>query len=90
MWYILKRTGYVKKDTPRFHEHAAGKRRQSLKRLYRLGTLMTELENEDIADWEKELENEDGEAKSILPRRIPIMNYFPNPQSVPARGILRP
>ena len=60
--YSKKERGYVKKDTPRFHEHAAGKRRQSLKRLYRLGTLMTELENEDIADWEKELENEDGEA----------------------------
>ena len=75
--YSKKERGYVKKDTPRFHEHAAGKRRQSLKRLYRLGTLMTELENEEIADWEKVLENEDGEAKEYFTAKDSYYELFP-------------
>lgn len=76
--YSKKERGYVKKDTPQFNEQAAGKRRQFLKRLYRLGTLMTELENEDIAAWEKELESEDGEEKEYFTAKDSYYELFPD------------
>lgn len=68
----------IKKDTPRFNENAVGKRRQSLKRLYRLGTLMTELENDDAASWEKEFDKEDGDGKEYFTAKDSYYELFPD------------
>lgn len=78
MVYSKKERGYVKKDTPPFNEQAVGRRRQFLKYLYRLGTLMTELENEDIAAWEKELDKEDGEEKEYFTAKDSYYELFPD------------
>ena len=76
--YSKKERGYIKKDTPPFHEQAVGRRRQYLKYLYRLGTLMTELENEDIAAWEKELDKENGEEKEYFTAKDSYYELFPD------------
>ena len=76
--YSKKERGYIKKDTARFNENVTGKRRQSLKRLYRLGTLMTELENEDVAAWEKEMDREDGEEKKYFTAKDSYYELFPD------------
>jgi hypothetical protein len=78
VFYSKKERGYIKKDTPRFNENAVGKRRQSLKRLYRLGTLMTELENDDAASWEKEFDREDGDEKEYFTAKDSYYELFPD------------
>lgn len=76
--YSKKERGYIKKDTPKFNEDVTGKRRQSLKRLHRLGTLMTELENEDVASWEKEMDRENGEEKEYFTAKDSYYELFPD------------
>lgn len=56
MEYSRKKQGYVWAGTPEFKEDATGRRRAHLKRLNRLGRLMTEMENEDIPLWRKILQ----------------------------------
>lgn len=76
--YSKKEKGYIKKDTPKFNEDVSGKRRQCLKRLHRLGTLMTELENEDVASWEKEMDRENGDEKEYFTAKDSYYKLFPD------------
>lgn len=74
--YSRQDKGYIKRDTPEFNESAAGRRRQYLKRLYRLGTLMLELENEDVPHWEKDDEDEEG--KKYFTAKDSYYELFPD------------
>ncbi len=76
--YSRKEQGYIKKETPKFNDSVTGKKRQSLERLYRLGTLMTELENEDVAAWEKKLDMENGDEKKYFTAKDSYYELFPN------------
>lgn len=57
--YYKKGKGYVKTGVPEFNEKAKSCKKAHLKRLHRLGILMSELVNEDIPLWEKKDNQED-------------------------------
>lgn len=66
MGYSRKKRGYVWVGTPEFKEDATGRKREHLKRLNRLGRLMTKMKNEDIPLWEKNFNEKLGIAAKRL------------------------
>lgn len=83
MEYSKKKRGYVWADewagTPEFKEDATGRRRQHLNRLNRLGTLMTEMENEDVPLWEKNWDEKTyGISKKRFTSKVSYYEIFPD------------
>ncbi len=76
--YSRKGNGYIKeKEIPEFSQQAKPRRMAHLKRLNRLGRLMSELDNEDIPLWEKKDREEDGEIQEYLTAKDSYNQLFP-------------
>lgn len=58
--YSRKGRGYVKTGIPKFNENVPPRRKAHLRRLNRLGRLLSELKNEDIPLWMKKDNQADG------------------------------
>ena len=86
--YVRKAQGYVKeKQRPKFNEDTEPRRKAHLKRLNRIGRLMSELYNEDIP---RKKTTKRMEMSGIMCRpKIPIMNCFRACRSGRDRGILK-
>lgn len=63
--YSKKGKGYVKTGVPEFNEGTKPCKKTHLKRLHRLGVLMSELVNEDIPLWEKKDNQENGDVQEL-------------------------
>ncbi|MEY8336974.1 hypothetical protein AALB16_02950 [Lachnospiraceae bacterium 62-35] len=75
--YSRKAKGYVKTGIPEFNEKTAPCKKAHLKRLNRLGRLMSELENEDIPLWEKRDNQGDGDFREYLTSKDSYNQLFP-------------
>lgn len=75
--YSRKEQGYIHRGAPKFHEEILGKQREHLKKLYRLGTLMKELYNDDPPLWEKQMNKEFGEQKEYFTAKDSYYELFP-------------
>ena len=88
--YVRKAQGYVKeKQRPKFNEDTEPRRKAHLKRLNRLGRLMSGLENADIPLWEKKDNAADGDVREYFTARIPTTGCFPACRSGRGRGTLK-
>lgn len=72
--YSRQAGGYIEAGEAAFDENAVGKRHDHLKRLNRLGRLMRELDNEDVAQWEKEF---DDETQERITAKVSYRMLFP-------------
>lgn len=76
--YSRKEQGYVENGQPAFNGAAAGRRKEHLSRLNRLGRLMKELYNEDIPLWEKKDREEVwGEQETYITAKQSYQELFP-------------
>ncbi len=76
--YVRKAQGYVKeKQRPKFNEDTEPRRKAHLKRLNRIGRLMSELYNEDIPLWEKKDNEEDGDVRDYVSSKDSYHELFP-------------
>lgn len=75
--YSRKGKGYFITGIPKLNEKAAPCKKAHLKRLNRLGRLMSELENEDIPLWEKKDNEEDGEVREYITAKDSYNQMFP-------------
>lgn len=67
----------MKTGKPEFAHQAKPCKMAHLKRLYRLGTLMSELVNEDILLWEKKDNQENGDAQEYVTAKDSYNELFP-------------
>lgn len=75
--YSRKGKGYVKTGIPEFKEDAPPRRKAHLRRLNRLGRLMSELVNEDIPLCEKKDNQADGCVKEYVTAKDCYQKLFP-------------
>lgn len=76
--YVRKAQGYVKeKQTPGFNEKTGTCRKAHLKRLHRIGRLMSELYNEDIPLYEKKDNEAEGEVREYVTSKDSYNKLFP-------------
>ncbi len=76
--YVKKVQGYVKeKQRPEFNEDTKPRRKAHLKRLNRIGRLMSELYNEDIPLWEKKDNEEEGDVRDYVTSKDSYNELFP-------------
>lgn len=75
--YSRKGKGYVITGIPELNEKAAPCKKAHLKRLNRLGKLMSGLENEDIPLWEKKDNEEDGDVREYFTAKDSYNQMFP-------------
>lgn len=87
--YSRKGNGYVKTGKPELAHKVKPCKMAHLKRLNRLGTLMSELVNEDIPLWEKRTTRKAAMSRSMLLLRILTMNCFPVCRNGQGRETLR-
>lgn len=76
--YSKKGKGYVKTGRPEWNDKVKPCKMAHLKRLNRLGTLMSELVNEDIPRWEKKDFQESGDGREYITARDSYRELFPN------------
>ena len=74
--YVKKAQGYVK-QRPEFNEDTKPRRKAHLKRLNRIGRLMSELYNEDIPLWEKKDNEEEGDVRDYVTSKDSYNELFP-------------
>lgn len=75
--YSKKGKGYVKTGVPEFNEGTKPCKKTHLKRLHRLGVLMSELVNEDIPLWEKKDNQENGDVQEYVTSKDSYNELFP-------------
>lgn len=75
--YSRKGKGYVITGIPKLNEKAAPCKMAHLKRLNRLGRLMSQLVNEDIPLWEKKDNEEEGEIREYVTAKDSYNQMFP-------------
>lgn len=75
--YSRKGKGYIITGIPELNEKAAPCKKAHLKRLNRLGRLMSGLENEDIPLWEKKDNEEDGDVREYFTAKDSYNQMFP-------------
>ena len=75
--YSRKGKGYVKTGKPEFNDKGKPCKMAHLKRLNRLGKLMSGLENDDIPLWEKKDNEEDGEVREYFTAKDSYNQMFP-------------
>lgn len=75
--YSRKGKGYVKTGIPEFNEKVKPCKKAHLKRLNRLGRLMSELVNEDIPLWEKKENQENGDYEEYVTSKASYNELFP-------------
>ena len=75
--YSRKGKGYFITGIPKLNEKAAPCKMAHLKRLNRLGKLMSGLENDDIPLWEKKDNEEDGEVREYFTAKDSYNQMFP-------------
>ena len=75
--YSRKGNGYVKTGKPEFAHKVKPCKMAHLKRLNRLGTLMSELVNEDIPLWEKKDNEESGDVQEYVTAKDSYNELFP-------------
>ncbi|MCI9592027.1 MAG: hypothetical protein HFG42_16080 [Lachnospiraceae bacterium] len=75
--YSRKGKGYVKTGIPEFKEDVPPRRKAHLRRLNRLGRLMSELANEDIPLWMKKDNQTDGCVKEYVTAKDCYQELFP-------------
>ena len=91
--YSRKGKGYVKMGIPGFKEDAPPKRKTYLKKLNRLGRLLSELVNEDVSLDEKKENQAEGNLQEYFTaiRKIILSTNMPNAEramSIPYRNII--
>ncbi len=75
--YSKKGKGYVKTGVPKFNEGTKPCKKAHLKRLHRLGVLMSKLVNEDIPLWEKKDNQENGDVQEYVTSKDSYNELFP-------------
>lgn len=75
--YSRKGKGYVKTEVPEFKKDATPKRKIYLKKLNRLGRLMSELTNEDLPLWQKKDNQEEGNFQEFFTAKDSYNEMFP-------------
>ncbi|MCI8663722.1 MAG: hypothetical protein HFG69_10855 [Hungatella sp.] len=75
--YSRKGKGYFVTGIPEFNEKAAPCKKAHLKRLNRLGRLMSGLENADIPLWEKKDNAADGDVREYFTAKDSYNRMFP-------------
>ena len=75
--YSRKGNGYVKTGKPEFAHKVKPCKMAHLKRLNRLGTLMSELVNEDSPVWEKKDNEESGDVQEYVTAKDSYNELFP-------------
>ena len=75
--YSRKGKGYVKTGKPEFNDKGKPCKMAHLKRLNRLGTLMSGLSNEDIPLWEKKDNEESGDVQEYVTAKDSYKELFP-------------
>lgn len=75
--YSRKGKGYVKTEIPEFKEDAPPRRKAHLKRLNRLGRLLSELANEDVPLWQKKDNQEDDDSQEYVTAKDSYNELFP-------------
>lgn len=75
--YSKKGKGYVKTGVSEFNEAVKPCKKAHLKRLHRMGVLMSELVNEDVPLWEKKDNQENGDFQEYVTSKDSYNKLFP-------------